>query len=238
MQAPITERFVFQAQELSHKLSQVSQGMLTGYWLFEFLATNPLHQANSLYLSVQQGQVIFSGDKPLSWQSLLKVFQRYVPRLRSNGAKHSVARLEQQLIFKASDSKLSIPQELLNALYQLNLITLEEVTQSLRLKILADFDTYLFEYPGQAQFLPSVQLDGFVLNTGFELQELLAEAQRRHHLWRRLRSQIPSMDSIPVLNSEAIAQSYLSVEQKQRLEELVPGTKNLNEIAAFLAKIV
>jgi CheY-like chemotaxis protein len=234
MQAPITERFFFQAQELSQKLSQVSQGMLTGYWLFEFLATNQLHQVTSLYLSVQQGQVIFSGDRPLSWQSLLKAFQQYIPRLRSDGAKHSIARLEQQFILKASSSKLAALQELLSALYQLNLITFEEVTQSLRLKILADFDTYLFEYPGHAQFLPSVQLDESGLNTGFELQELLTEAQRRHHLWRRLCSQIPSMDSIPVLNPEAIAQSHLSIAQKQRLEELVPGTKTLNQIASFL----
>lgn len=235
MQAPLIDSFVFQAQELSQKLSRTSHNTLTGYWLFEFPATNQRNRATPLYLSMQHGQVVFSGDKPLSWQSLLKTFQRYVPRLRSESARHSISTLEQQLILKAPVSKPAALQELIDALRQLNLITPEEVIQASRLKILADFDTYLFDYAGYAQFLPSSQLDTS-LSTGFELGQLLTEAHKRHTLWRKLHSQIGSMEHIPILNPEVLTQSHLSIEQKQRLEGLVPGTKTLNEIAASLGQ--
>ncbi|NJO39167.1 MAG: response regulator [Cyanobacteria bacterium CRU_2_1] len=55
-------------------------------------------------------------------------------------------------------------------------------------------------------------------------------------LWRKLKVQIPSLNSIPVLNEDTAMRSNLSIEQKQRLEKLASGDRTLNDIASALAQ--
>lgn len=84
--------------------------------------------------------------------------------------------------------------------------------------------------------MPSPQLRLQSPISGFELNELFAEAQRRRMLWRKLKVQIPSLNSIPVLNEDTAMRSNLSIEQKQRLEKLASGDRTLNDIASALAQ--
>ncbi|MGJ3250495.1 MAG: response regulator [Elainellaceae cyanobacterium] len=240
MVVPATYGFVFQAQELPQKLSQASHdmlaGMLTGYWLCEFPVADRSSQVHPLYIAFIQGRVVFSGDQQLSWHDLLKTLQHYVPRLRSSNATQKISLLEHALISERHVPHSAVLLKLLNELQKLKLVDIQEITQALRLKILCDFDSHLFDYSGRAQFLPSPQLYTQSPILGFELDSLLSDAQKRRRLWRKLQIQIPSMDGVPVLNAEAVVRSNLSPLQRQRLERLVLHSKTLSEIATLLSQ--
>lgn len=236
MAIPAIHRFSFQAQELIQKLRQTSRLMLTGYWHCKFPASDSSSDSRSWYLALSQGRVIFSGTQQPSWTDLTQVLQRYVPQLRSEDAVQSLARLGQW--FGADHyAPRSLPfPHLLNELYKLDLITPPQVERALRLKILADCDTYLFERSGHAEFLPLPQLHSQSLLPGLAIEELLSEAMERQSWWSRLRTQIPSMGSMPVLNRGAVTDSHFTIEQKQRLEALVASGKTLDNIAFVSAQ--
>lgn len=213
------------------KLRQTSRFMLTGYWHCEFPALNRHSQGNSWYLALSQGRVIFSGSQQLCWQDLFNVFQRYVPHLRSEDAKQSIAVLEQWFTLDQHPPRSVLFPALLSELYKLNLISPLQVERALRLKILADCDAYLFDRPGHAQFLPLPQLQTQSPIAGFEIEDLWSEAMERQAWWHKLQTQIPSLNTVPVLNREAVSASNFTIEQKQRLEALVSHGKTLNDIA-------
>jgi len=240
MVIPAIYSFAFQAQELPQKLNQATQDLLegthTGYWLCEFPNASQNSQVNPLYIALLEGRVVFSGKQQFSWPSLLETLQRYIPRLRHSNVRQTILTLERRLTSTHHNTqRIAIPR-LLNELRKLSLIDSSEITQAVRLKILSDLDQVLFDYSGQAQFLPSPQLHIESPIPGFELESLLADVQKRQMLWRKLQHQIPSMESVPVLKTEAVARSNLSIEQKRRLESLVLKGKTLNQIALTLAQ--
>lgn len=235
MEIPVADRFTFRAQELPQKLSQALEETLTGYWLCEFLMLDRNRRVEPCYIGLSKGRIIFSGQQ-LCWQTLLKTLQRYIPRLRSDAAKQAIYTVQQQFSSMPQASQPVGLLELFDECYRLSLMSPEEVKEAFRLKILSDFDTYLFNYPGKAQFLPSFQLADQTPIIGFDLEELLFEAKQRQTWWNMLQSQIPSMSCIPVLNQQAIRASNLTLEQKQRLELLAANGKTLDEIAFGLAQ--
>ncbi len=228
--------FKFKEQELPQQLLPLSQESLTGYWLFEFPSLSGTNSTNSWYLGLFQGQVVFSGNQQLNWQELLKIFQRYLPRLQKAEVRQVIQVWEQQFIQEKSQRQSVLLFELLDKLQQLTSITREEMREALRLRILSDFDTYLFNYPGQAQFLSSSQLDLQTPLGGFEIKDLLDPAQARQTLWHKLKVTIPSLESVPVLNSEVVKAANLTSQQRLWLETLTSKGKNLNEIANSLAQ--
>ena len=227
--------FQFPAQELSQQLRQFSQEPLTGYWRFEFPSFSGTGGQNSWYLGLLRGQIVFSGNQPLSWQALLRIFQRYVPRLQSTDARAVLSALEQRLLPQSQTVQSVLLAQLLQALEQLNSLTMEQLIAALRLHILSDFDTYLFKYSGQAQFLPCA-LDMPTPLFGFELEDLLAQAQQRQFYWHQLQATIPSLDSVPVLNREVVQSAHLTPQQKLWLEHLTSKGHTLKEIAVGLAQ--
>lgn len=228
--------FKFKEQELPKQLLQLSQESQTGYWLFEFPSLYGTNSTNSWYLGLFQGQVVFSGNQQLNWQELLKIFQRYLPRLQKADVRQFIQVWEQQVIQEKPQLQSVLLFELLDKLQQLTSITREEMREALRLRILSDFDTYLFNYPGQAQFLSSSQLDLQTPLGGFDLKDLLDPAQTRQTLWQKLKVTIPSLESVPVLNSEVVKAANLTSQQRLWLETLTSKGKTLNEIAYSLAQ--
>lgn len=227
---------MFRAQELSEKLKQVSQEGLTGYWHCEFSVSNS-NKPKSLYLALSQGQIIFSGKQPLTEKSLLEVFQRYLPRSCSDNAKAILSSLQQQSTLERRVTDPFLLSNLLDKLRKCNLIlNLQEIEQALRLKTLSDFDTYLFAYSGQARFLSSPQLQLQLPIVGFEIEDLLSESTARCLSWNKLKTQVPSMDSSPVLTRKSIYSQQLTAEQRQRLEMLISSGKTLQDIAIALAQ--
>ena len=228
--------FQFQAQELPQKLRQMAQEALTGYWLFEFPALAGTKVANLWYLGLSEGQVVFSGNQPCCWNALFETSQRYTARLRNGDAKHAILKLEQQQTLTHPTNRSTALLNLLKELNELNLLSAAEVREALRLRALADFDTYLFDYAGQAHFLPSSSVEAQLPISGLDIDMLLSKAKERQGLWRKLKMLIPSMERVPILNTKVVQASHLSVEQKQRLESLVSTNKTLNEVAVFLAQ--
>ncbi|HEY9833047.1 MAG TPA: response regulator [Stenomitos sp.] len=228
--------FKFQAQELPQKLSQVSQEALTGYLLFEFSSSDGTDSMKSWCLGVAQGQIVFSGNQKLSWQVFLKIFHRYIARFQNADIKHIIGALEQRLMQEKHKEQSTLLLQLMHELQQLNLFTIEELRGALRLGILSDFDTYLFNYPGQAKFIPSSQLAIQTPLLGFDIEDLLFQAKERQAWWHKLRATIPSMESVPVLNSEAVNSANLTNQQKLWLKTLVSKGKTLNDIACSLAQ--
>lgn len=228
--------FKFQAQELPEKLRQISQQLPTGYWLFEFPDLPEATRENTWYFALSRSQVVFSGDQQISWQQFLKCFQRYVPRFRSESVKAAILHLENQFSSGGQDNESKLLCNRLNKLYELNLISPNEVREALRLNILSDCDTYLFNYAGQAHCLPLPEAEISSLLVGFDLEDLMTKAKERQVWWLKLQSLIPSMESVPVLNETAITAGNLTPEQKQWLKTLVSNGKTLNDIAIGLGQ--
>jgi CheY-like chemotaxis protein len=227
--------FKFQAQELPQKLSQLSQEPLTGYLMFEFPNLCGTGSLNPWYLGLSQGQVVFSGNQQICWQAFLEIFKRYISRLQNAEAKHLTLALEQRFMQEQGKEQSALLLALLHEL-QLNAIPIEELRKALRLSILSDFDNYLFNNPGQAQFLPFSQLDIPTSSLGFNIKDLLSQAKERQTWWHKLKGTIPSMDSVPVLNSDVVESANLTSQQQQWLKTLTSSGKSLNHIAASLAQ--
>lgn len=221
----------FQALELPKKLSEASQDASTGYWQFQFVSTRRANNVNSWYLALVQGQVVFSGQK-LSWDTFLESLQRYVTRLRTVTAKHALVSLIQESPFEERE----FLGKMLGKMGQKGLITYQEAVQALQLKVLSDFDNYFFEYQGYGRFIPDYQLVSQTPIAGFGLDSLIVTATGRREQWKSLRAQIPSRESIPILDPKAVENSSLKEEQKQQLQKLTGRDKTLDDIAYDLAK--
>lgn len=231
-----SQSFKFQNQELAKQLLRLSQESMTGYWLFKFPSLSGTNINNSWYLGLCQGKVVFSGNQHLNWQELLKIFQRYIARLQKADVRKVIEEWQQQVIQEKWPLQSVLLLELLDKLQQMTSITREEMREALRLKILSDFDTYLFNYSGQAQFLSSSPLELQTSLGTFDLKDLLDSAQARQTLWQKLKVTIPSLESVPVLNSEVVKAANLTSQQQLWLLTLTSQGKTLNEIANYLAQ--
>ncbi|SRR5579883_759089 len=236
MKTSTSYSFEFQAQELPRKLSQLSREALTGYWLFEFPNLAETKIPNLWYLGLSEGNVVFSGNQQCCWNVVFEILQRYTVRLRNSNVKHSILSLEPQIVHASLDHQSFALLHLLNELNALNVISIDEIQESFRLRILSDLDIYLFQQPGRARFIPATQLALRGFNFGFDMEALLTAAIERRSLWQQLTALVPSLDCVPLLNTQVLQQSYLTLEQKQRLESLVSSNKTLHEIAVALAQ--
>ena len=228
--------FSFKPDSLSQKLEQESDYSLTGYWHHQFQNSSHGQVSKSWYLGLLEGKVIFSDIQPLSVSRLLSTVERYVPRLRSDRAKQLTENLKQRFISKEDDHQLDRLSALLNNCYNLGLVKPEEVKQALRLKILQDLDDVLFDYAGHAEFLPASELSTQAPIIGFDLKELLSEARRRKLIWDKVKTVIPSSDSVLAINDEAIQRANLAPHQEQRLRALIAHGETLNAISKALAR--
>jgi CheY-like chemotaxis protein len=112
----------------------------------------------------------------------------------------------------------------------------EEIRQALRSSILSDFDRYLFDYSGRAQFVRDVDILVSAPIQGFELNSLLLETGKRREVWQKIQETIPSLDSILLLKPNEIANSSLNEGQKQTISKIVGDGKSLENIARDLSK--
>lgn len=223
--------FSFQAQELPKKLSVASRFARTGYWQFRLTPASEENQPEFWFLTLVQGRIVFAGDAQLCWKSFLETLRRYVIRLRNPNSNRVLQNLEQKTTSKQRESL----SKMVSTMEKIDLLNHQEVIYALRLKILVDFDTYLFS-SGQGQFIANSQAIAKAPIAGFSLDELLAKANQRQGLWSQLQNQIPSMDGIARLNQITVERSALTPKQQQQLHNLTRQGKTLNEIAYDLAK--
>lgn len=219
--------FSFQVLELTGQLKQSFNESLTGYWQIQLATTNQASSLKPWYLAVVQGRVVFSGTQQLSWASFVETLQRYVFRLRNSQSKQKLNLLKQDL----SSGEATLLSKILIEMEKMNLLSHNEALQALRLKVLSDLDTYLFDYPGQAQFTLDYKLVTSTPIRGFELNGLLLDAAKRRAQWNQLRSHVPSIDSILMLKPEAVEGSDLTTVKRQQLQRLVQQGRTLDAIA-------
>jgi CheY-like chemotaxis protein len=225
-------KFSFRAEELPQKLSQISPENYTGHWQFKLADRPKVSNGQLRYLTIVEGQIIFSGTEQLSWSALLKTLRRYLPVFRKSSSKQLLLSLEQEL----STRELEGLDERIAKMENHNLLTRQDLARVLQLQVLSDFDDYLFTSSGEAESIVNPQLVVPATITGFKVDQMLVLARQRRKSWRFLQTIIPSMESIPRLNPKAIASSSLNLKHKQGLEKLTNRGKTLNQIACELAK--
>jgi CheY-like chemotaxis protein len=230
MSTSLTAPLVFKSRELPQKLLAASQENRTGYWEFQFAANGDA--ISNFYLAMAQGRVVFLGPQKLSWSAFLQNLQRYIPSLRTSLAKQSLHGLEKEV----PAGELEILSKMLTRLEKRMSLSHQNVLELLQLQILADFDQYLLNSAGQAQFTPSPDLVLQAPIAGIKVESLLLQAQTRQQEWNTLKQLIPSMEAIPILNAEALEQSNLAPEQKQLIQKLTGLGKSLDVLAYVTAK--
>jgi CheY-like chemotaxis protein len=231
-----TQCFLFTPDTLAQKLVQESDFSLTGYWHHRFKGQPQGKVPGDWYLGLTAGRALFSNNQPFSGECLLALLERYIPRLKSREAKQITQSLQQRFLATNGEHHLEVLPVLLSSLYELNLLKPEDVKQALRLKLLADLDQILFDYGGQASFLPQPDFSHQVPLVGFDLNGLIAEAHRRRLIWGKVKTLIPTLDSALTLNEAALGQANLNLQQEQHLRMLIAQGRTLNEIAIALAQ--
>jgi CheY-like chemotaxis protein len=223
--ATLPKHFQFQIHELPLKLLQYSRDFQAGHWEIR------LHPQNTvLYLAIVQGQVVFAGPQRLGWPALLKGLQRYIPQLRTTAAREAIALLE----VKACAEQKLLGQRLRQLEVAME-ISYETIVEALRLQILTIVEQ-LWNSTGEANFILDVGLGKHSPIAGLSFERLNNQIEARQQNWDTLKTLIPTMHAIPILNKAALEKAALSSAQKKQIETLTGFGKSLNSIAQITAK--
>lgn len=223
--------FSFQSLGLAEQLKQASNNSLTGYWRVQPAETSET-TLPPCFLAMVRGRIVFADAHHLSWHSLLAALQRYTFQLRSPQTRQAIEEVEIEL----SASGTMQLGKYITRLAEMKLFSQDELLKTLRLKILSDLDSYLYDCEGQADFAEDTSLLINAPIVGFDLEGLFIDTTRRHEQWMQLQKYIPSRFTPLVLKQDRIEQSKLSEEQKQKLQRLVVGERTLNEIAQLMSR--
>jgi CheY-like chemotaxis protein len=223
--ATLAKQFQFKPHELPLKLQQYSRDFQAGHWEIRLYPQNTV-----LYLAIVQGQIVFAGSQRLGWPALLKGLQRYIPQLRTAAAREAIALLEIQA---CAEQKL-LGQRLRQLEVSME-ISYETIVEALRLQILTIVEQ-LWNSSGEASFTLDVGLGKHSPIAGLSFERLNNQIEARQQNWDTLKTLIPTMDAIPILNKAALEKASLSSSQKQQIEKLTGFGRSLDRIAQITAK--
>jgi CheY-like chemotaxis protein len=226
-----TDRFSFQARELSEQLLKHVQNGRTGYWEHQFDRLADREQVIHWNLAIANGQILYAGNRLLSVSSLMKILYRYTLHTRNELVGE---RFEQ--IKVTAEQEVWTPVQLLDKMKQIGIVNDAQLIKALKMKVLNDLDTYVLMGSGKATFIPAPDLDRQLPIEGFSPMIVLDEAKQRQLQWEKLQQQVPSIHLIPVLNRSALTKANLPAGQQQRIENLVKSQQTLNSIAEDMAK--
>ena len=226
-----SEQFSFPARELPQQLLEYIQDGKVGYWEHQFEQLAGREQTPYWNLGIANGQILYSGNRLWSIQSLMRVIYRYGIYTRSNLVRQKFEQLKAQ-----AEEQSLYPAELLAQMKKIGIINDSQLLKALKLQVLNDLDIYLMMGGGNAKFIIDRDLEIQLPVEGFSPMILLDEAKQRQLLWEKLQPQVPSMNLIPILNRQALAKAHLPAGQQQRIENLVQSQLTLNSIAEEMAK--
>lgn len=215
-----TDYFTFKPDEFTQKLSQACLDKPLGYWLIKL-------ESKTWYIALFQNQIFFSGREPLSWDSFFEILERYIVRLRNKSIREQIVVLKQEVIHEQNRSL----RVMINQLIIKGLLKYEEVIAAVKLQILTDFETYLFDYAGEAKFILDPQLVMSRPLPGFELPNLISEVEERRQEWQKLKKYIPSIEGVVELQEQALKNQDLTEFQKEQLRKIISQGTNIREIA-------
>jgi CheY-like chemotaxis protein len=226
-----TEHFLFSGRELPSQLLEHIHPGKTGYWEHQFDRLGNSAQNPHWNLAINNGQILYSGNRTWSSHSLFRVIWRYAPQIRTEPIKSQFNSLRQ----KAIDEKLTVDR-VLAMMYKSKIIDTTQLLAALEIKILNDLDIYLLMGSGTAKFTQIDKIAADLPVTGFSPNKLLEQAKQRQSLWFKLKLQVPSMNLCPILDRSALETAKLPAAQQRRIELLVKSDRTLHEIADGMAK--
>ncbi len=226
-----TDRFLFPARKLSSQLLEHIQSGKTGYWQHQFDRLDDSEQNFHWNLAINNGRIIYSGNRVWSAHSLFRVIWRYSPHIRTEEIKPKFNLLKQKTI----DEKLTVGR-VLAIMKQSNIVDDVQLLAALEIKILNDLDIYLLMGSGAAKFTPVDNISAELPVSGFIPDRLFEQAKQRQSLWFKLKDRVPSMNLCPILDHSALEKAKLPSEQQRRIELLVKSDRTLHEIADGMAK--
>jgi CheY-like chemotaxis protein len=226
-----TDRFLFPARKLSSQLLEHIQSGKTGYWQHQFDRLDDSEQNFHWNLAINNGRILYSGNRVWSAHSLFRVIWRYSPHIRTEEIKPKFNLLKQKTI----DEKLTVGR-VLAIMKQSNIVDDVQLLAALEIKILNDLDIYLLMGSGAAKFTPVDNISAELPVSGFIPDRLFEQAKQRQSLWFKLKDRVPSMNLCPILDRAALEKAKLPSEQQRRIELLVKSDRTLHEIADGMAK--
>jgi CheY-like chemotaxis protein len=225
------DRFSFPARELSQQLLDRIQNGKVGYWEHQFDSLAGREQVLHWNLAIANGQILYSGNRLWSVQSLMRVIYRYASHTRNDLVKKRF----EQLKLQAEEQSLK-PAQLLAQMKKIGIVNDSQLIKAVKTKILNDLDIYLMMGSGSAQFISSPDLELQLPVEGFSPMILLDEAKQRQLQWEKIQAQVPSLNLTPILDRSALAKANIPPGQQQRIENLVNSQQTLNVIAEEMAK--
>lgn len=223
--------FSFRSEQLAEKLVAASTNLSEGYWQYQAEKPAKNQSLQNWFLGVYRGKIVYSGAEKLSWKSFLQIMVRYIPGLRPK-LKQALLKIGQKI---KSDRRFCL-SKMLEAIEKTAIITKKQAVEALELKILADFDSYLFTTSGTFKFCPQPRLVNANSGLGFDLKELTDRAKQRRAAWQKLKKQIPCLNAELIIDSHRVSKSKLNKTQKQRLYAIFRTGKTLQEIATNLGR--
>jgi len=216
-------------QELESILLRICQDELTGYWSFSWQDSTA---GSSLrYVLFSKGKPVYIGKETLTGHTFVRILQRYIHKFQENAISNP------DLIDNKALSTNDL-DELVDASLSTGKVNLQDVLHALRLAMLEELDLIpVGEIERQVTLVSNNKLQPLEFSEYLDsLENLFIERERRSLLWCELEPSIPSMELIPTLKCDAIAQSSLSDKKKRQLENLVKGNKTLAEIAKLTSQ--
>ncbi len=227
----ISTQFSFPARELPKQLLEHIHVGSTGYWQHQFDRFSSRAQPFEWNLGICGGRILYSGNRVWSKSSLLRVVERYIPRVTNALVRHQLESLKQKAAHPAYT-----PAQFLTQMKQLEIFDEAQLLKALQTKILSDLDIYLLMGSGEAKFIADPDLALQLPLEGFDPVTIFDRAKQRQQYWYKVKKQIPSMNLLPTLDRAAMARANLPLKQQQRIDKLVRSGTSLNEIANNLAK--
>jgi CheY-like chemotaxis protein len=225
------DQFSFPARELSQQLLEHIQGGKIGYWEHKFDLLAGEGQIPHWNLCIANGQILYSDNRLWSIPSLMKIIHRYLPHIRNQSIKQRLGEISAQ-----AEQQSQTPGELFAQIEKIGIVNSTQLQKAIETKILNDLDTYLLMGSGNATFIEDRDsLIKFPI-AGFQPTTILNQAKQRQIAWERLQQYVPSMNSIPILNHQALEKANLPAGQQERIENLVKSSHTLNTLAAKMAK--
>jgi CheY-like chemotaxis protein len=211
----------YQAQELSNLLESIQDKQASGV-LYIDAQIHPEKPAKTCVLIWKDGRMFYGGKIVPDAQSLVKLLEQ---KLSREWVASAVAFAMRQVTEPTS------LRDLLERLVQMQLCSWEQIESVIYSQLVLTIEQVL-SYPGKFQFDRNTQLN---FCRGVELSRLILDITQRQEQWYALRPTIMSMDAVPSLKPDAIA-NIIEPNVRKHLQEWVDGQRSLVDIAEALNK--
>lgn len=211
----------YQAQELSNLLENIQAKQASGV-LYIDAQVDSEKPAKSRVLIWKDGRTLYGGKTVPDAQNLVKLLEQ---KLSREWVASAVAFAMRQVTEQAS------LRDVLERLVQMQLYNWEQIESVIYSQLLLTVEQIL-PYPGKFQFDSHKQLN---FCRGVELSKLMLDITQRQEQWYNFRPTIMSMDAVPSLKSDILA-NITEPNVRKHLQEWVNGQRSLVDIAEGLNK--